>query len=693
MVMGQNGSSAVDEFKVGVVLDMDSLVAKMGLTSMSMALSDFYSSTNNSFHKRSLVLHTRDSNGDIVDAASEGSLSHIFGKFASAIISGQIDKSAAWYGIPLLVRIPMVLFVHANYHYHSCAIDVVKNIGVQAIIGPQTSLQALLMVNIGNKAQREVVPIYEDTEYGNGAIPYLTDAFQDIDTRVPYRSAIPPSTTDDQILEELYKLMITMQTRVFVVHMTPSLGLRVFQIAKMIGMMSEGYSWIITNGLANFLSSFNSSVIDSMQGVLGVRPYVPQSKKLDTFTLRWKKKFLQENPDIENPKLNIFCLWAYDTIWALASAIEKLETINSRFLKPKVVLNSSHIATLGVSLIGPKLLQEISKIKFKGLSDEFCLVDRQLQTEAFQILNVVGLGGREVGIWTPSTGILRDLNLIRTKTNSDSTTKNKLRAIIWPGESTVVPKGWVIPKMGKKLRIGVPIKGGFSEFLMVTRNNSLNWTYVTGYCIDVFKAVIEMLPYAVPYEFVPFQKADGTRAESYDDLIYQVYLQRGQLGVNHYLTTATPPTLPLQLHITVTASICPVWQLEDIILNNWGRCVVIIWTFVLVILSSCYTASLSSMLTVYRLEPTVTDVHELIKNQDNVGYLEGSFVFGMLQRMGFDESNLKPYKSPEDFDEAFSKLRKDDRIVAASDEVPYINLLLARYCDKYTMVGSKYKTS
>ncbi|OVA03675.1 hypothetical protein BVC80_1097g18 [Macleaya cordata] len=76
MVMGQNKSSAVDEFKVGVVLDIDSLVAKMGLTSMSMALSDFYSSTNNSFHKRSLVLHTRDSNGDIVDAASEGSLSY-----------------------------------------------------------------------------------------------------------------------------------------------------------------------------------------------------------------------------------------------------------------------------------------------------------------------------------------------------------------------------------------------------------------------------------------------------------------------------------------------------------------------------------------------------------------------------------------------------------------------------------------
>ncbi|PKI26235.1 hypothetical protein CRG98_049076, partial [Punica granatum] len=30
---------------------------------------------------------------------------------------------------------------------------------------------------------KEVVPVYEDTDYGNGLIPYITDAFQEIDTR------------------------------------------------------------------------------------------------------------------------------------------------------------------------------------------------------------------------------------------------------------------------------------------------------------------------------------------------------------------------------------------------------------------------------------------------------------------------------------------------------------------------------
>ena len=61
---------------------------------------------------------------------------------------------------------------------------------------------------------RQVLLIYLDNEYGNGVLPYLTDPLQEIDTRISYRSVIHPLATDDQILEELHKLM-TMSTREF----------------------------------------------------------------------------------------------------------------------------------------------------------------------------------------------------------------------------------------------------------------------------------------------------------------------------------------------------------------------------------------------------------------------------------------------------------------------------------------------
>ncbi|KAH0990292.1 hypothetical protein GBA52_001775 [Prunus armeniaca] len=51
----------------------------------------------------------------------------------------------------------------------------------------------------------QVVPVYVDNEFGEGVIPFLTDALEEVDARVPYRSAISLSATDGQIIEELYK--------------------------------------------------------------------------------------------------------------------------------------------------------------------------------------------------------------------------------------------------------------------------------------------------------------------------------------------------------------------------------------------------------------------------------------------------------------------------------------------------------
>ncbi|KAF9613155.1 hypothetical protein IFM89_005926 [Coptis chinensis] len=102
------------------------------------------------------------------------------------------------------------------------AVDLIKNVQVQAILGPQTSSEVVFVVDIGNKTEvpiisfsatspsisftktsyfirttlndndstqvkaiaaiieyfgwREVVPIYEDTDYGKDMIPYLIDA-------------------------------------------------------------------------------------------------------------------------------------------------------------------------------------------------------------------------------------------------------------------------------------------------------------------------------------------------------------------------------------------------------------------------------------------------------------------------------------------------------------------------------------
>ncbi|KAF8031105.1 hypothetical protein BT93_D0333 [Corymbia citriodora subsp. variegata] len=735
---------------VGVVLDLETWTGQMGLSCINMSLFDFYSS-NPSYQTR-LVLNVRDSKRDEIAAAA-------------------------------------------------AALDLIKNKQVQAIIGPQRSVQADFVIDLGNKSHvpiisfsatspslssirspyfiratqndsfqvnvisavvqafgwKEAVLIYVDNEFGEGVIPSLTVALEEVDTRVSYRSLIPPSATDDQIFEQLYKLM-TMQTRVFIVHMSPALGSRLFAKAKEVGMMNEGYVWILTTGITDLLNSMDSSVVvGSMQGVLGIKTYVLDTQNLDNFMVQWKMKFQQDNPSVLNPKLNIFGYWAYDATWALAMAVEEMGAANFTFQMLNASSNATDLDTMGVSQNGQKLLQKLVNVTFTGLTGNFSLVNGQLESSTFQIVNINGKAARGIGFWTQENGLLRDLNSFNT--SKYSTSKSNLRSIIWPGDSTSFPKGWEIPTNGKRLKILVPVEVGFNQFVTVS-DPTMNTSQVTGYCIDIFRSVIEKLPYAVAYELIPFALPNGSRAGSYNDMIDQVFYGNydavvGDMTIianrSSYVEFTLPCTesgvvmlvpykdnksknawvflKPLTRDLWLTTGCffvfiaMVVWILEhrinedfrgpvshqlgtsfsfsfstmvfaqrESILSNLARFVVIVWVFVVLILTQSYTASLSSLLMVQNLQPAVADVDQLLKNGENVGYQDGSFVQGILKQMKFDDSRLISYQSPKECDALLSKGRAKGGIAAAFDEVPYIKFVLSQYCNKYTMI-STFKTA
>ena len=77
----------------------------------------------------------------------------------------------------------------------------------------------------------------------------------------------------------------------------------------------------------------DAPTIELMEGVIGVRPYVPKSEDLENFRIRWNKfLLLQQQPTlIENIRsdVNLFCLQPYDTVWALATAVEKYGGLQS----------------------------------------------------------------------------------------------------------------------------------------------------------------------------------------------------------------------------------------------------------------------------------------------------------------------------------------------------------------------------
>jgi ionotropic glutamate receptor len=116
--------------------------------------------------------------------------------------------------------------------------------------------------------------------------------------------------------------------------------------------------------------------------------------------------------------------------------------------------------------------------------------------------------------------------------------------------------------------------------------------------------------------------------------------------------------------------------------------VVVLWLFVVLILQSSYTASLTSMLTVPQLEPTIGDYASLWLGTDKVGIMNDSFMRASMTKAGFPQSRLVPYSATQSFHEALL----NGTIGAVVDETPYLRLFLKAYCGNFTETAQTNKT-
>ncbi|KFK22457.1 hypothetical protein AALP_AAs56165U000200, partial [Arabis alpina] len=187
---------------------------------------------------------------------------------------------------------------------------------------------------------------------------------------------------------------------------------------------------------------------------------------------RWRENF-------PGKELNVYGLWAYDAITALAIAIEKAGTNNLTFSAADPGRNVSELESLGLSRYGPMLLRTLSGVQFKGLAGDFRFVKGQLQPSVFEIVNLEGAKERSIGFWTEENGLVKKLDQQPRSMSALSTWKEHLEQILWPGKADFVPKGWEIPTNGKRLRIGVPKRTCYPDLVKVTRDPITNSQVVT----------------------------------------------------------------------------------------------------------------------------------------------------------------------------------------------------------------------
>ncbi|KAL6647241.1 hypothetical protein ACP70R_014678 [Stipagrostis hirtigluma subsp. patula] len=607
---------------------------------------------------------------------------------------------------------------------------------------------------------REVTAVYVDDDFGRGAVDALGDALEASRARISHKAPFPPGA-DRAALGDLLVRANMMESRVFVVHASPDSGLDIFAAAQSLNMMSDGYVWIATDWLAAAVDSLrpaNAKKMSLIQGVLTLRQYTPNSDAKRSLVSRL-------TGGNATASLNAYGLFAYDAVWMAARAIDRFldDGGNISFSADPRLQDANgsslRLSTLRVFDQGDQLLQKVMLANFTGVTGRVRFADgRVLINPAYEVLNVGGTGVRRVGYWSNYTRLsvaaprLPDDGRAPPPSNG-SQQQQQLYSVIWPGETTAPPRGWVFPNNGKPLRIGVPYRTTYKQF--VSKDSSPDG--VSGYCVDVFKAAVALLPYPVPVSFILF--GDGVKNPSYSELVQKVadnyfdaavgdisivtnrtrivdftqpYVESGLVIVSPVKAKSSnewaflKPFTPEMWAVTGVFFLfvgAVVWILEhrfnpdfrgspkkQLVTIFWfsfstmffahrentvstlGRFVLIIWLFVVLIINSSYTASLTSILTVQQLSTGIQGLDSLLSSDLPIGFQVGSFAKSyMMQELGVPESRLREL-AIDDYAASLQRGPSNGGVAAIVDELPYVELFLSTNC-QFRTVGQEFTKS
>ncbi|KAL2341810.1 hypothetical protein Fmac_009750 [Flemingia macrophylla] len=577
---------------------------------------------------------------------------------------------------------------------------------------------------------QKVIAIYEDNPYSgdSGMLGLLSEALQKGNAEIENRLVLPPFTSLSDpkgfVLDELIKLL-PLNIRVFVVlQASYPMVYHLFREAKKIGLLSKHSAWIINEGITNMLDFADKSVLSSMEGTLGIKTYYSTSFRAYT---QLQENFQHEDTETAGSKPGSDALQAYDSITIITKALEK---------------TNSKLSNSGV------FLENMLSSSFEGLSGNIRFSESHLSnTPVLRVINVVNKEYKELDFWTSKLKFATSLEILKDRaTRGHYITTNLTGPVVWPGGLiSDLPKGWRMPTDSKPLKVAIPINPAFENFLKVDSQNQ----YV-GFCIDLFHAARNFLDdrySGMPYEFHPFNVSyeellQNVINKSYDAIVGDVTILSDRLKNAMFTQPYTESGLsvifpketedsawlfikPFSLEMWIATIVILIytmfiiWFLEhhfnpdfggplknqisttvwfaftslffahrEQINTNSARVVVGVWLFLVFVLTSSYTANLSSMLTVKRMK-SGRDIDWLRQNNLSVGCDDSSsFVKDYLINVyNFTSEKIVMVNGEHDIMEKF----QSKNISAFFIESPYEKVFLNTYCKDYTAITAAYK--
>ncbi|CAI0421767.1 unnamed protein product [Linum tenue] len=543
---------------------------------------------------------------------------------------------------------------------------------------------------------REVIAIYGDDDHGRNGIAALGDQLAAKRCKISFKAPLSPKATREEITDVLVQVALT-ESRILVLHVPDYWGPTVFTVARYLGMMNAGYVWIATNWFSTILDTeldLAPEAAEDVQGVLTLRMHTPDTQLKAEFASRWPN--LTAGAGAGRMGLSAYGLYAYDTVWILARALDAFfaQGGNVSFSK------DSRLAELGggdlrldaMSMLdgGKQLLESILNVDMLGVTGRVKFEPPEKDTlirPAYEVINVIGTGHQRIGYWSNHSGLSVDPpETLYSKPVNRSSSNQHLGPVFWPGKTTQKPRGWVFPNNGRHLAAGVYdgivgdvaiitnrtkmadftqpyIESGLVVVAPVMTRNSNEWAFmrpftpamwvVTGVFFLIVGAVIWILEHRLNDDF---------RGPPRRQVITIIWFSFSTLFFAHKENTV----------------------------STLGRIVLIIWLFVVLIINSSYTASLTSILTVQQLSSPIKGIETLRTSNDPIGYQQGSFARDYLvDELGFHESRMVPLKGPEDCERALKAGLHKGGVAAVVDEQSYLELFLSTRCD-FSIVGQEF---
>ncbi|KAL2341811.1 hypothetical protein Fmac_009751 [Flemingia macrophylla] len=736
-----SGCLQLPKYSVGVVIDVNSETGKQQRRAMQIAVQSYNNHSNNHnkidlffHHSAGIPLQAASAAEDLINKKNVKVIVG-FGTWQEAALVADLGNK---YQIPIISfsspsvvtplmqnRWPFLIQMAKNQSEHmNCTADIIHAYNWQ-----------------------KVIALYEDNPYSgdSGMLGLFSEALQKGNAQIENRLVLPPFTSLSDpkgfVLDELIKLS-PQNVRVFVVLQAsyPMLT-HLFREAKKIGLLNKDSAWIINEGITNMLDFADESVLSSMEGTLGIKTYYSTSSRAYT---QLQENFPHEDTETAGSKPGSDALQAYDSVTIITKALEKMnsESSNSRVFLEKmlssnfeglsgnIIFNESHLSNapvLRVINVVNKEYKELdfwtSKLKFAASLE--ILKDRETRGY-YAKTNLTGPivwpGGL---ISAPLKGWKMATNAepLRVAIPINPAFENFLKVdsrkqyvgfcidLFHAARNILIDRYSGMPyefhpfnvsyevllqnvmnKKGKrKLMLPLGTKNQLQSHdaivgdVTILANRSKDVLFTQPYTESGLSVIFPLETGGVTWLLMkPFTR--NMWIASIGILIYTMFIV---WFLEHHLNPDFGGPWKHQISTAVWFAFTSLFFAQsEKIRTNSARVVVGAWLFLVFIVTSSYTANLSSMLTVKRLK-SGRNIDWLKQNNLSVGCDDSSsFVKDyMINVYNFHPQQIVEVSGEHDIMENF----KSKRISALFLESPYEKVFLNKYCKDYAAITAAYR--